>query len=147
MISEPERLAASTTTTPSDSPETSRLRRGKSRARGSQPSGISVMSMPPLVDDLSGERDILLGIDAVEAAGEHGDGAGGETGPVRGGVDAAGEAGDDGVAAGAEVGGQHGGHLLAGGRGVARADDGDGTRRRSRFSPPVTATSGGAPEM
>ena len=41
VIREPERRAASTTTTPSASPEISRLRRGKSRARGSQPSGIS----------------------------------------------------------------------------------------------------------
>ncbi len=36
VISEPERRAASTMTTPSASPEISRLRRGKSRARGSQ---------------------------------------------------------------------------------------------------------------
>ena len=36
MISEPERFAASTMTTPSDSPEISRLRRGKSRARKSR---------------------------------------------------------------------------------------------------------------
>ena len=38
VISEPDRLAASTTTMPTASPEMSRLRRGKSRARGSQPS-------------------------------------------------------------------------------------------------------------
>ena len=41
-----ERLAASTMTTPSDSPEIRRLRRGKSRARGSQPNGISVSATP-----------------------------------------------------------------------------------------------------
>ena len=34
VISDPERRAASTTTTPSEVPEISRLRRGKSRARG-----------------------------------------------------------------------------------------------------------------
>ena len=47
VISEPERLAASTTTTASDRPEMMRLRRGKSRARGSQPIGISLTWAPP----------------------------------------------------------------------------------------------------
>ena len=37
VISEPERMAASTTTTASAEPAISLLRRGKSRARGSQP--------------------------------------------------------------------------------------------------------------
>ena len=46
VISEPERRAASTTTTPSERPEISRLRRGKSRARGSQPNGISEIAAP-----------------------------------------------------------------------------------------------------
>ena len=45
-ISEPERIAASTTMRPSDSAAMMRLRRGKSRARGSQPKGISVIDAP-----------------------------------------------------------------------------------------------------
>ena len=47
VISDPERCAASTTTTPSAAPEISRLRRGKSRARGTCPSGISEIAAPP----------------------------------------------------------------------------------------------------
>jgi hypothetical protein len=43
-------------TTPSDSPEINRLRRGKSRARGSQPSGISVSAAP--VVRMSSSRSI-----------------------------------------------------------------------------------------
>jgi hypothetical protein len=46
VISDPERMAASTTTTPSAAPEISRLRRGKSRARGTCPSGISEIAAP-----------------------------------------------------------------------------------------------------
>ena len=46
VISEPERNAASTTMTPSARPEISRLRRGKSRLRGSRSSGISETAAP-----------------------------------------------------------------------------------------------------
>jgi len=46
VMSEPDPRAASTTTVASASPETSRLRRGKSRPRGSQPSGISDTAAP-----------------------------------------------------------------------------------------------------
>ena len=46
VISEPDLRAASTTTTPSASPDTMRLRRGKSRPRGSQPIGISLTQAP-----------------------------------------------------------------------------------------------------
>src|SRR5262249_44995033 len=46
VISDPDRLAASTTTTPAHSPEMRRLRRGKSRARGSCPNGISETRAP-----------------------------------------------------------------------------------------------------
>ena len=49
VMSEPERSAASTTTTPSDMPAMIRLRRGKSRARGSQPKAISETRAPPSV--------------------------------------------------------------------------------------------------
>ena len=59
VISEPERFAASTMTTPSASPEIKRLRRGKSRARGSQPSGISVSATP--ADKISSSRSPCSG--------------------------------------------------------------------------------------
>ena len=72
VISEPERFAASTMTTPSASPEISRLRRGKSRARGSQPSGISESAAP--AGKMSLQQAFVLGrIDLVLAAGQHRD--------------------------------------------------------------------------
>src|SRR6185369_1163985 len=43
---EPDRNDASTTTTPSDIPETMRLRRGKDLAWGSRPGGISLTRAP-----------------------------------------------------------------------------------------------------
>ena len=46
VINDPERCAASITTTPSDAPEIRRLRRGKSWARGTWPSGISEIAPP-----------------------------------------------------------------------------------------------------
>ena len=70
VISEPERCAASTTTTPSAAPEIRRLRRGKSRARGTWPSGISEIAAPRVED--RGQQIFMLGrIDPVVAAGEH----------------------------------------------------------------------------
>ena len=45
-MSEPEPRAASTTTVPKASPETMRLRRGKSRPRGSHSIGISDTTAP-----------------------------------------------------------------------------------------------------
>ena len=74
VISEPERRAASTMTTPTESPEISRLRRGKSRPRGSQPSGISEMAAP--VGRICSSSGMLGRIDAIVAAGQHRDGAG-----------------------------------------------------------------------
>ena len=59
VISEPKRLAASTTTSPRERPEISRLRRGKSRARGSHPSGISVKANP--VGRMSSRRSACSG--------------------------------------------------------------------------------------
>jgi hypothetical protein len=46
VINEPERRAASTITTPAGRPDIRRLRRGKSRARGSQANGISETAAP-----------------------------------------------------------------------------------------------------
>ena len=76
-------------------PEMMRLRRGKSRARGSQPIGISLRWAPPRGEDALGEAGVLRRVEVVEAAGEDGDRAGRERRLVGGGVDAAGEAGGD----------------------------------------------------
>lgn len=72
------------------------------------------------------------GVGLVEAAGEHGHGAGRQRALMRRTVDAAGEAGDDGIALAAELGGEQLRHLDAGERGVARADDGDRRQREDR---------------
>ena len=75
MISEPERFAASTMTTPSDSPEISRLRRWKSRPRGSHPHRL--FREGATGGKNVGEQLQMLGrIDAVLPAGEHGDRSG-----------------------------------------------------------------------
>ena len=54
-----------------------RLRRGKSCARGVQPSGISEIAAPSASDRFE-QRAVLRRIDAVLSAGQHRDGAGGE---------------------------------------------------------------------
>ena len=46
VISVPDRRAASTMTTPSETPEMMRLRRGKSLARGTKPGGCSLTRQP-----------------------------------------------------------------------------------------------------
>jgi hypothetical protein len=48
-----------------------------------------------LVENIPGERDIVLGIDPVEAACKNGDGAGGQAGAMGGGIDPPREARDD----------------------------------------------------
>ena len=88
MISEPEPSAASTMTTPRASPEMMRLRRGKWRACGAWPSGISETTAPSRAQPLV-ERLVFRRIDDVGAAGEHGDRAGGERALMGGGIDAA----------------------------------------------------------
>jgi hypothetical protein len=70
-----------------------------------------------------GERGVLGRIDAVVAAGEHGDGAGGEAAPVCRGVDAARQAGCNREPRFAELARQPLGEAHARGRGIARADD------------------------
>jgi len=93
VISEPERLAASTMTTPSESPEINRLRRGKSRARfpAERHFGNCGAGGQNVVEELR-----MLGrIDAILAAGEHRDRSGRETCRVRGRIDAARQPRDD----------------------------------------------------
>ena len=130
VISEPERCAASTMTTPSDRPEMIRLRRGKSRARGSQPSGISEIAAPSA--RIASSRPMCSRrIDAVVAAGQHRDGAGREARAMRGGVDAAREARGDDEAGFAEVARQPLGEFQPRRGGVARADHRDHRARRA----------------
>ena len=122
VISDPERFAASTMTTPSDSPEISRLRRGKSRPRGSQPIGISESAGAGRQDGVE-ERRMLGRIDAILAARQHRDGPGGEARGMRRRVDAAGEPGGDDKACFAEFARDPLGEFQSRARGVARADD------------------------
>ena len=128
VISEPERRAASMITTPTDNPEISRLRRGKSCARGSQASGISLKSTP-CSRMLCGERDMLGRIDMVMTAGEHGDGSGGDARAMRRRVDAAREARHDHKTGFAEFAREPFGEFHAGRRRIARADNGDHRQR------------------
>ena len=95
VISEPERSAASTTTTPSEMPEISRLRRGKSLSARREAGRPLADEQSPLADGAL--QLLVLGrINDVDAAGEHGDGAVFERGEMRRRVDAAGKPrGDD----------------------------------------------------
>jgi hypothetical protein len=73
VISEPERSAASITTTPSEIPEISRLRRGKSLPRGEKPGGLA--DQEAALADRVLQLRILGRIHDVDAASQHGDGA------------------------------------------------------------------------
>ena len=124
VISEPERCAASTTTTPSAAPEISRLRRGKSRARGSWPSGISEIAAPWF--EHGGQQILMLGrIDPVVAAGQHRDRAAREAGAMRRLIDAARQPGDDDKAGFAKIARQLACKFQPGAGSVAGADDRD----------------------
>jgi hypothetical protein len=59
VMREPDFFAASITTTPSATPEINRLRRGKSRARGSQPNGISEIATPDSIS--ASTREVCSG--------------------------------------------------------------------------------------
>ena len=141
VISEPEPRAASTMITPSARPETRRLRRGKSRPRGSHSSGISE-TIAPYSAMRGSSGDGLGRIGLRVAAGEHADRAGLQRGDMGALVDAAREAGDDDVARLAEAAREPVGESQAGGRGVARADDRDG--RLLQALPRGRATRGSA---
>ena len=86
MISEPERLAASTTTTPRERPEISRLRK-VSRPRF--PSEWHFSQSQPGAQDVINEIGMFGGINAILAAGENCDGSGCKAGAMRRGIDAA----------------------------------------------------------
>src|SRR5262249_51933187 len=133
VISEPERLAASTTTMPAHNPEMSRLRRGKKRARGARAHGVSENKTPPArvgaarATRARGERRAWAAARAGtrRRGGGRGDGAAGEARAMAGGVDAARQAGDDGKPRSAKIARQPLGETQARGRGIAHADDGD----------------------
>ena len=114
-----------------------RLRRGKSWARGAKPGGFSLTRQPrsPIA---ALQRGVLGRIDVVDAAGQHGHGAGRERRLVRRRVDAAGEARGDDEAGRADAGREQAGELLAGGRAVAGADDGDHRPGQQRPALPLT---------
>ena len=87
-MSEPERAAASTTSTPRASPDISRLRRGKLCGAGGVPVGNS-LTRAPVAAISSASRVVAGRIHAVEAgaADRDRDAAGRERAAVRGGVD------------------------------------------------------------
>lgn len=123
VIREPERSAPSTTTTPSAIPEISRLRRGKSLARGEKPGERSLMRRPPLADGAL--QPLVLGwVDDVDAAGEHGDRPPLKRGKMGCGIDAAGKTRGDDETLDPQLGGEASGEFLSHGRAVAGAHDG-----------------------
>jgi len=90
VISDPERSAASTTTTP----KRDALRSGgcalESRVRAAHvPSGISEIAAPPEIKDRRQQIRMFRRIKAIVAAGQHGDGAAVQAGAMRRLVDAA----------------------------------------------------------
>ena len=107
-----------------------RLRRGKARAIGGVPSGASLSSRPA-VGDRRVQARVLRRVDLVDAAGQHGDRAGGQGGLMGGGVDAARQAGGDDEARLPQGGGQLRREAPAGQRGIARADERQGRARPS----------------
>ena len=108
-----------------------RLRRGKSRPRGSHSIGISETTAP--CSAMRGSSGRFRRIELGMAAGEHADRSGRERGDMRALVDAARQTRHDDIARRAEAARKTLGEGQAGGRGVARADDGDaGCCRASR---------------
>ena len=124
VMSDPERCAASTTTTPSATPEISRLRRGKSRARGPCPRGISEIAAP--APSNACEQIHMFGrIDAVVAAGQHRYGAAVEAQAVRRLIDAARQARGNDKTGLAKIMRQLAGNFQARARSIAGTDDRD----------------------
>ena len=122
----PDRRAASITTTPCAMPETSRLRRGKSLARGSNPGGISVTRHPRLRDGRLQPR-ILRRVDVIDAARENGNRAGRKARLVHRRIDAARQARDDDQPAPRpDPSANRRASVMPGRRRLPRSDDGDG---------------------
>ena len=102
-----------------------RLRRGKSWPRGVKPKRHLADEAAALAD-LALQLLVLGRIDVVEAAGEHGDGAGVDRRLVRHAVDAARQARGDDEAGAADLVRELARQLGAGRRALSRPDDGDG---------------------
>ena len=100
-----------------------RLRRGKSRPRGSHAERHLGDRGAAVGDDLLEQRLVVARVDALVAAGEDGDRAGGERRPMGARVDAARQARDDDIAGRAEIAREPLGEGEARRGGVARADD------------------------
>jgi len=86
VISDPERCAASITTTPRAAPEISRLRRGKSWARAHM-AERHFGNRSPMFEQRHQQILMLGRIDFVMTAGQHRDGAGQNAGAMRGLID------------------------------------------------------------
>ena len=121
VISEPAHRPP-TDATPTASPEISRLRRGKSRARGSQ-FERHFRDRRARAEDRVEQVDVLGRIDARMAAGERRDRAGRNAGAVGAGVDPARQPRDDDEAGLAEVAREPLGEFLARRGRIAGADD------------------------
>ena len=142
VIREPERSAASMTTTPCDRPLTMRLRRGNARARGGAPRGNSASNRPrPAI--FAVEPGVLRRVDLVDPAGQHGHGAGVQGSRMGGGVDAAGEPGGDDKARRPQREGELAGKAPAG-REASRAPTTARVGRASRPVSPIADSIGGA---
>jgi hypothetical protein len=110
-------------TTPSERPEINLLRRGKSRAR--LPGQGHFGDAGAFGDNAVQEIEVIGGINPFMTAGQHRDRAACKTGVVRRRVDAARQPRDDAEAGLAQRAREAFGEFHAGGRGVARADNGD----------------------
>jgi hypothetical protein len=123
VIKEPERRAASTITTPTERPEISRLRRGKSRAR--LPGERHFRNTGAVGQNLLQQVAVFGRIDVLMPAGQHRNGSARKTCAVRGGIDPARQARHDAEPGCAQIARERLREFNAGGGRIARADDGD----------------------
>jgi hypothetical protein len=124
VISEPERRAASTTTTPTARPEIRAVAAGEIVGPRRMLEGHFGDCCTVLQNRCS-KLDMLAPIDVIVPAGEHRDGASRKTRPVRGGIDATRYARRDNETGFAEVAGEPLGDLDPSRRSVAGADHRD----------------------
>src|SRR5262245_42034357 len=124
VISDPERSAASTTTTPSEIPDISRLRPGKVLAARREAERTLADEKTAFGDHLLQLR-VLRRIDYVDAARHYGNHPMLERAAMRGGVDAAGEPRGDDETFEPEFARKLAREFLSRCRAVAGADDGD----------------------
>ena len=161
MISDPDRVAASTTTVIVESAAMMRLRAGKHQRWPVKPGGISDTTAPASISRACSPR-IRAGYGRLRAAGQHGDGradgasttgVAGSAAPsgiaasarVRRRIDPERHAGDDRQPRGGETAAERARDLEPVRRGPARADDRDRLAAGSAASDPATwSTAGGS---